>query len=118
MTANHEQILLIVAQQLREMADNISVLLAQSEQVEDSNNRDTIDQLRKACAEQGIEIAPDDTITEADAAQLCGRKRNTLKNRRLGDQPISPSRNGTRAVYKLQDLAASKYFNEAYEDWL
>jgi hypothetical protein len=66
---------------------------------------DVVDHLRVLCADIGIEVAYDDTVSERDAATLLHRKRKTLRNRRYLDCPLPPVNIGGRIRYRLTDIA-------------
>ena len=65
----------------------------------------TVDSLRAACAELGIAVAWDDSVSEREAARLLNRSPWTMRNRRLSDRPIEPIRSGGRWRYALSALA-------------
>jgi hypothetical protein len=54
----------------------------------------------------GIVVAWDDTVDEAGAATLLHRAPLTLRNWRLGSQPLDFIRSGNRARYSLTTIAA------------
>jgi hypothetical protein len=68
---------------------------------------DPVGRLRAACEAQGIDVAWDGTISEADAATLLHRSTSALKDWRLGRCGLSLDfvRIGNRARYTLAAIA-------------
>ena len=76
---------------------------------------DTAAELRKSCSARGIVVAPDDTVSEPDAAKILNRSPFTLRNWRLyEDGGPAYTLSGVRARYSLSALADYRNKKSSY----
>lgn len=64
-----------------------------------------LDELRADCSDMGIPISIGRTILEVDLARLLNKAPNTMRNRRMMDQPITAQKIAGRWRYALDDIA-------------
>lgn len=66
---------------------------------------DILNRLEDFCREKGIDVGPDGSVSEADAAKLINRKQSTLKKWRLYEEPIPSFKFDGRTRYFVRQLA-------------
>lgn len=77
-------------------------------QIWPEDRRQTIEDLKKSCVQNGWPVYPGGRVNEAVAAALLGRAVGTLRNWRYGERPLPFTRPGAgrgRVTYRLSDIA-------------